>query len=102
RMRHYAQIILTLQLEIGIRVTHFDDDILDAETIWQIERKVEEREKKVKQEIDNQSSGLNNEDEGERDYDYDSIMTESKNEIIANNLPPPNEKMFSANVKREL
>lgn len=40
KKRHYSPIIRKLQLEMGIGKTHFDLDILDDETIWQIEQEV--------------------------------------------------------------
>jgi hypothetical protein len=40
KKRHYSRIIRKLQLEMGIGKTHFDLDILDDETIWQIEQEV--------------------------------------------------------------
>jgi len=84
-----------------ISTAHFDLDILDGETIWQIEREVKAQERAMNHEINNYSNGLPEEgDDIEREYDYDSLLTESKKEITAFSLPPPSDKMFSTNVNR--
>jgi len=55
---------------MGIGKTHFDLDILDDETIWQIEQEVKALEAPMRQEIDDDVNGLTDEDNlRERDYD---------------------------------
>ena len=61
-------------MEMGIRKTHFNIDILDDETIWQIEQEVKALETRRRQEMDVSASGLNDVDSArDRDYDYDTL-----------------------------
>ena len=97
-MKYYARFIRKLQLEMGIRVTHFDLDILDGETIWKIEQEVKAIEAERKKEIDNGSSDLTVNDSAEEreynndnDYDYDVNMN---NVALNKNIPSPREEIF--------
>ena len=101
-MRYYSRIIRKLQLEMGIRVTHFDVNILDGETIWQIEQEVKALETRRRQEMDVNANGLNDDDSArDRDYDYDTLLTESMEKIKQNGLPPPVEKVLYVHFNRE-
>ena len=63
---------------MGIGKTHFDLDILDDETIWQIEQEVKALESPMRQEIEDDANGLTDDDSlRDRDYDYDTLLTES-------------------------
>ena len=102
KKRHYSRIIRKLQLEMGIGKTHFDLDILDDETIWQIEQEVKALEAPMRQEIDDDVNGLTDDDNlRERDYDYDTLLTESIEKIKQNASPPPDGKVLSFHFNRE-
>jgi hypothetical protein len=51
---------------MGIGKTHFDLDILDDETIWQIEQEVKALEARMRQAIDDDASGLTDDDSARR------------------------------------
>lgn len=102
KKRHYSRIIRKLQLEMGIGKTHFDLDILDDETIWQIEQEVKALEAPMRQEIDDDVNGLTDDDNlRERDYDYDTLLTESMEKTKQNASPPPDGKVLSVHFRRE-
>jgi len=102
KKRHYSRIIRKLQLEMGIGKTHFDLDILDDETIWQIEQEVKALESPMRQEIEDDANGLTDDDSlRDRDYDYDTLLTESMEKIKQNASPPPDGKALSVHFNRE-
>jgi hypothetical protein len=102
KKRHYSRIIRKLQLEMGIGKTHFDLDILDDETIWQIEQEVKALEASMRQEIDDDANGLTDDDSlRDRDYDYDTLLTESMEKIKQYASPPPDGKVLSVHFNRE-
>lgn len=102
KKRQYSRIIRKLQLEMGIGKTHFDLDILDDETIWQIEQEVKALEAPMRQEIDDDANGLTDDDSlRDRDYDYDTLLTESMEKIKQNTSPPPDGKVLSVHFNRE-
>jgi len=87
---------------MGIGKTHFDLDILDDETIWQIEQEVKALEAPMRQEIDDDANGLTDDDSlRDRDYDYDTLLTESMEKIKQNTSPPPDGKVLSVHFNRE-
>ena len=87
---------------MGIGKTHFDLDILDDETIWQIEQEVKALEAPMRQEIDDDANGLTDDDSlRDRDYDYDTLLTESMEKIKQNTSPPPDGKVLSVQFNRE-
>lgn len=95
-MRKYASIIRKLQLEMAIELTPFDSDLLDEETIRRIENEVKMLEKAMAEEISDGTRAMTNSSGvSERNYDYDTLLTEDKKEIRPTDLPPPNEVHFS-------
>lgn len=95
-MRYYARIIRKLQLEMRIPVTHFDLEILDGETIWQIEQEVKAIEAETRQQIDIGSSDPTlNDSVDECEYDYEENMN---NAALNESNPSPREAIVQKHI----
>jgi len=102
RMRKYAEFIRKIQLQMAIDLTPFDLDLLDQETIGRIENEVKMQEKAMAENCRAESNALTgNSNVGERNYDYDTLLTEGKNEIKPIDLPAPNEEKFDVYYDRK-
>ncbi len=56
----------------------------------------------MRQEIDDDANGLTDDDSlRDRDYDYDTLLTESMEKIKQNMSPPPDGKVLSVHFNRE-
>lgn len=87
-MRHYASFITKVELEMGVQITHFDSDILDAQEVSEIAGRC--FYKKV-DEVDDDGSTV--EEEGP---DYDSIMDDARSKVNgeAEKVAPPRQHIF--------
>ena len=102
-MRKYAAAIRKLQLEMGIKETPFEPELLDEETIQFIKEEVKMLEKAMEEKNRDETGCIIETDhvQIERTCDYDNLLAESKKEILSHDLPPPNQGMFAEFFERD-
>lgn len=101
-MRKYAAAIRKLQLEMGIKETPFEPELLDEETIQFIKEEVKMLERAMEEKSGETVSAVETDHvQIERTCDYDNLLAESKKEILSHELPPPNQGMFAEFFERD-